>query len=159
MTNAGHDSIVNEIRISAPAARVFQALVSPEQVPLWWGGRGANQAYLCHRFETDLRVGGKWRCTGEDGSGRPFEVSGEYLELDPPNLLTTTWVASWTGTAQTVVRWELTEDQGGTLVVVRHSGLSKHPEAGRAYRGWPGMLSWLQALFERNETAAERFKS
>ncbi|HEY3929040.1 MAG TPA: SRPBCC domain-containing protein [Candidatus Koribacter sp.] len=157
MTDVTLDEIVNEIDIAATPARVFQALVSAEQVPQWWGGKGGNQAYLCQKFESELRVGGKWRCSGITGSGGPFEVSGEYIDIDPPHKLSTTWIASWTGTAQTVVRWELTETNSGTHVVVRHSGLSRYPEIAQAYRGWPGMLRWLQALLEKHETAQQRF--
>ena len=86
----------------------------------------------------------------------PFEVSGEYLLLDPPRLLEHTWVASWTGTAKTVVRWELTAAEQGTLVRIRHRGLAAYPEIGRSYRGWPRMLSWLQAFVERGETVEAR---
>jgi uncharacterized protein YndB with AHSA1/START domain len=147
------DSIVSEIQIAAAPARVFQALIDPAQVPQWWGQAGI---YRCTAFTADVRVGGKWRNSGVGADGRGFEISGEYLEVDPPRLLVSTWVATWTGDVQTTVRWELEPADGGTRVRIRHSGLSARPDMAGSYRGWPRMLGWLQALLERGETVADR---
>ena len=155
---AQQDAVTAEIEIAASPVRVFQALIDPAQVPRWWGGGGARQVYRCTKFEADLHVGGRWRSSGITGNGT-FEVSGEFLELDPPRVLSYSWVASWTGTAKTTVRWELIPTQNGTLVRLRHSGLAAHPEIARAYQGWPGMLQWLQSYLDNNETAAERIAS
>jgi uncharacterized protein YndB with AHSA1/START domain len=147
------DSIVAEIHIAAPPERVFQALVDPEQVPKWWGQTGI---YRCTEFHADRRPGGKWRTVGVDGQGRNFQVSGEYLEFVPGRMLVTTWVATWTGTVQTVVRWELERTERGTLVRLTHSGLAAHPELAKAYQGWPRMLGWLLAFIEAGTTVADR---
>lgn len=147
------DEIVSEIQIVAPPQRVFEALVDPTQVVQWWGQSGI---YRCTKFEADLRVGGKWRSVGIDSNGQPFEVAGEYLEVDPPRLLSSTWRATWTGDVETKVRWELEPAEAGTLVRIRHSGFGTHPELAQAYRGWPRMLAWLQALLEKGETVEQR---
>ena len=151
--NPNVDEIVSEIRIAAPMERVFQALVDPSQVVKWWGQKGI---YRCTKFERDLRVGGKWRSVGIDGGGNNFEIKGEYLQVDPPWLLSSTWVATWTGDVKTTVTWELEPVEKGTLVRVRHSGLAAHPELAQSYRGWPRMLGWLQALVEKGETVENR---
>ncbi len=150
------DEIVSEIHIAAPPERVFQALVDPKQVVKWWGGQGEGQSFRCTVFECDLRRGGKWRSAGVDAQGHPFEVVGEYLEVDPPRLLVHTWVASWTAQVKTTVRWELERTRNGTLVRHRHSGLAAHPELGKSFRGWPRMLAWLQALLEHGKTLGDR---
>jgi uncharacterized protein YndB with AHSA1/START domain len=147
------DEIISEIQIAALPERVFQALSDPAQVVQWWGQTGI---YRCTKFESDLRVGGTWRSVGTDGHGRPFEITGEYTEVDPPRLLASTWMATWTGGIKTMLRWELTPVANGTLVRVRHSGFAAHPELAQAYRGWPRMLGWLQALLERGETVEQR---
>jgi uncharacterized protein YndB with AHSA1/START domain len=147
------DEIVSEIEIAAPLERVFQALVDPSQVVKWWGQTGI---YRCTEFQSDLRPGGKWTSAGKDGEGRRFEISGEYLEVDPPRLLIQSWMATWTGNVVTTVRWELEPAQQGTLVRIRHSGLAAHPEIAKSYRGWPRMLGWIQALLERSETIDDR---
>lgn len=152
-TNSGPDEIVSEIQIAAPPERVFQALVAPEQVVKWWGQKGI---YVCKEFHADLRAGGKWRSAGIDGRGNPFEITGEFVEIDRPRVLAYTWVATWTGDLKTLVRWELEPSGGGTLVRIRHSGFGGRPEMGQNYRGWPRMLGWLQALMERGETVEQR---
>lgn len=147
------DEIVAELEMAAPPERVFRALTEPAQVVQWWGQKGV---YRCTNFQTDLRVGGKWRASGIDGRGQHFQVAGTYLEIDPPRLLATTWTATWTGDVQTTVRWELEPVGKGTLVRIRHSGLAAHPQLAQSYRGWPRMLGWLQALIERGETVDDR---
>jgi uncharacterized protein YndB with AHSA1/START domain len=147
------DVIVNEIHINAPPERVFQALVDPQQVPQWWGQGGV---YRCTRFDSDLRIGGKWSSSGVGPGSGKFEVFGEYLEINPPRVLAYTWTASWTGGAKTIVRWELIPEAGGTRLKIRHSGLAAYPELAKSYQGWPRMLGWLQALLERGETVDDR---
>src|SRR5579864_3982246 len=78
------DSIQAEIFIAAPPARVFQALVDPQQVLAWWGQTGV---YRCTEFNNDLRVGGKWRSAGVAGQDDRFTVTGEYLQVDSPRVL------------------------------------------------------------------------
>ena len=151
--NPNADEIVSEIQIAAPMERVFQALVNPSQVVKWWGQKGI---YRCTKFESDLRVGGKWRSIGIDGGGNNFEIKGEYLQVEPPRRLSSTWVATWTGDVKTTVTWELEPSGNGTLVRIRHSGLAAHPELAQSYRGWPRMLGWLQALVEKGETVENR---
>ena len=151
------DAILSEIFIAAPPEDVFRALVDPELVVKWWGGRGAGQSFRCTHFQCDLRAGGMWRSTGIDGEGRPFEMAGEYVELDPPRLLVQTWIASWTAQLKTTVRWELQPSGKGTLVRHQHSGLIIHPELAKSFRGWPRILGWLQAFVEKGETVEDRW--
>ena len=153
MSTSDQDAIVSEIHIQAEPERVFQALTDPEQVVQWWGQNGI---YRCTQFSADLQVGGKWHSAGIGPDGGPFEVTGEFLEVVPPRVLAYTWVASWTGTAKTTVRWELSRTDQGTLVRIRHSGLAAYPEIAQSYRGWPRMLGWLQALLEKGETVETR---
>jgi uncharacterized protein YndB with AHSA1/START domain len=147
------DTITSEIYIAAEPERVFHALVDPEQVLQWWGQQGV---YRCTEFVADVRPEGRWHSSGIGPDGGRFEVSGEYLQVHPPLLLVHSWIASWTGDARTMVRWELEPRNGGTLLRILHSGLAAYPGIGDSYRGWPRMLRWIQALLERNETAEVR---
>ena len=147
------DAIESEIHIAAPAERVFQALVDPAKLMQWWGQKGV---YQCTSYENELRTGGKWKSVGVGPDGNRFEASGEYVEIDRPQSLEYTWMASWTGDFKTSVRWELKPTKEGTLVRIRQSGFAARPEVAQGYRGWPRMLGWLQALLERGETVADR---
>jgi uncharacterized protein YndB with AHSA1/START domain len=150
------DVIVTEIDIAASAEKVFHALIDPVQVVQWWGQAGV---YRCTDFAADVRAGGKWHSAGVGPDGRPFQVSGRYLEVDPPRLLVHTWIASWTGNAETMVRWEIESQDSRTTLRLRHSGLAAHPGIGESYRGWPRMLGWIQALLEKGETVQSRMAS
>ena len=86
----------------------------------------------------------------------PFTVEGEYVEVDSPRLLVYSWVASWTDDVKTTVRWDLEPVEKGTLLRIRHGGLSAHPEVAQSYRGWPRMLGWLQSFIEKGETIEMR---
>lgn len=147
------DEIVAEIHIAAKPEQVFHALVDPQLVLQWWGEQGV---YRCNEFTADVRPGGKWRSSGIGPDGGVFEVTGEYLEVDPPRRLVHSWIASWTGDAKTTVHWELEPAEQGTVLRLRHTGLAAHPGIGNSYRGWPRMLGWIQALLEKGETVKTR---
>jgi uncharacterized protein YndB with AHSA1/START domain len=140
------DAIVQQITIQAPATRVFQALVDPQQRMEWWGSEGRFQV---REFDSDLRPGGRWTMRGFGMGGKPFVVAGQYTEIEPPRLLAFTWLPDWyEGATETLVRWELSESHGVTTVRLTHSGLTT--EAARtSHRGWPQILGWLQAYAER----------
>jgi len=161
------DAIDAEIFIAAPPERVFQAIVDPEQMPKWWGQRGV---YHTTEYQADLRPGGKWSMVGVNANGAPFRVEGEYLEVDPPRLLVHTWIASWTGSLKTTVRWEL-EARGvhalqhrgpqkvgtGTVLRIHHSGFAVQPGAAKSHsQGWIQVLGWMQSFMERGETVDTR---
>ncbi len=141
------DAIVKEILIHAPAERVFQALTDPSQLVQWWGAPGRFQAT---RLEADLRPGGVWRMTGTGMGGKPFTIRGEYRTIDRPRLLELTWLADWHEHEHpTVVRFDLEEKDGATLVRLTHSGFAS--QASRdGYQGWPWLLSLLQNFVETN---------
>ncbi len=114
------ETIVQEIRITAPAERVFEALTNPEQRVAWWGSEGRFQTT---HVESDLRPGGKWMMRGTGIGGKPFKAT------------------------ETLVRFDLTEKDGMTTVRLTHSGLTS--EGARAHKGWPQILEWLRAYSER----------
>jgi uncharacterized protein YndB with AHSA1/START domain len=149
-----HDTIHGEVFIAAPPARVFQALTDPSQMPLWWGQK---EMYRVTKFESDVRPGGKWKSVGVNAKGETFEVGGEYLEVDPPHLLVQTWIASWSGTLATKVRWELQTQEDGTVVRITHSGFAGNVSAANDHtQGWQRVLSWLSSYAEKGQTIETR---
>jgi uncharacterized protein YndB with AHSA1/START domain len=139
------DTIVHEIAIRRPAERIFEALTNPAQRVQWWGAAGRFQVTYA---ESDLRPGGRWMMRGDGMGGRPFQVMGEYRQIERPRLLVFTWLPDWQEDAtETLVRFELEEKDGITTVRLTHSGLTS--ESSRAsHQGWPQILSWLQAYVE-----------
>ena len=138
-------TIIQEIVIKAPAERIFEALTNPAQRTKWWGTEGRFQTT---HMESDLRPGGKWTMRGNGIGGRPFTIRGEYRQIEPPCLLIFTWLPDWQEDAfETLVRFDLIENNGITAVRVTHSGLAT--ESSRlSHKGWPQILTWLQAYCE-----------
>ena len=138
-------TIIQEIVIKAPAERIFEALTNPAQRTKWWGAEGRFQTT---HMESDLRPGGKWTMRGNGIGGRPFTIRGEYRQIEPPRLLIFTWLPDWQEDAfETLVRFDLIENNGITAVRVTHSGLAT--ESSRlSHKGWPQILTWLQAYCE-----------
>ena len=140
-----NDTIVQEIVIKAPAERIFEALTNPAQRTQWWGAEGRFQTT---HMESDLRPGGKWMMRGNGIGGRPFTIRGEYRQIESPRLLIFTWLPDWQEDAfETLVRFDLIENNGVTAVRLTHSGLAT--ESSRlSHKGWPQILTWLQAYCE-----------
>lgn len=161
------DTVVTEIFIAAPPARVFEAITDPKQTAQWWGQKGLYRLTASH---ADVRVGGKWFTEGVSQQGEPFRVEGEYLEIEPPRSLAHTWNPSFKKLPPTIVRWELEprdvhglHQQGphrvgtGTLVRVRHSGFAGDVVTCKSHgQGWIRILGWLQAFVEREQTIDTR---
>lgn len=57
---------------------VFDALSKPEDMRVWWTDDTT--------FDIDLRVGGTWTITRNEGD-MTFMMTGEYMEVDRPNRL------------------------------------------------------------------------
>jgi uncharacterized protein YndB with AHSA1/START domain len=139
------DAIVAEITIKAPAARIFTALTDPVQRVAWWGLEGRFET---KRMESDLRAGGHWLMSGIGMGGKPFEVRGVYRIIEPPRVLAFTWLPSWDEEAtETLVRFDLTERGGVTIVRLTHSGFASEGSRMR-HQGWPQILGWLKACAE-----------
>jgi uncharacterized protein YndB with AHSA1/START domain len=148
MTSTGTpaDTIVQEITIRAPAARVFEAFTNPDARARWWSVPG--------RFKTtnvvsDLRPGGRWVMRGTRADGEPFTIQGEYRVVEPPSLVEFTWLPDWQPDAtESLIRVEFSEIDGATRVRLTHSGLAT--ERSRAsHRGCPQILSLLKEYAER----------
>ena len=143
-TTRSVDAIVQEITIKAPAARVFEALVDPAQRMKWWGKKGRFETT---NAESDLRPGGRWLMS-DMGMGRPFKVEGVYRIIQRPHVLAFTWLPSWDEEAtETLVRFDLYEQNGFTTVRLTHSGFASESSRAR-HQGWPQILGRLKAYAE-----------
>ena len=149
------NSITVEITINAPAARVFEALVNPEQRIQWWISKGRFQAT---HMSSDLRPGGAFHMQGTttaQGPEKPFSIRGTYTIVDPPRLLEFTWIPDFTkdqSPPTTTVRIELKESNNQTHVTLTHSGFTPaFPK--ETFRGWPLLLSNLQKYVQKEPGA------
>jgi uncharacterized protein YndB with AHSA1/START domain len=138
--------LLASVDIKATPERVFRALAS-EDIAQWWG---SPDLYRVTKWTGELRVGGQWRSTGEDREGKPFEVGGEFLEIDPPKKLVQTWAPKWIDGPATKVTYLLSAIEGGTRITVRHEGFGEAAAACEGHAaGWERVFTWLGTWLEQ----------
>ncbi len=83
------DPLVLRLERTLPASReaVFHALTTPEALSKWWGPQG----FTTPSVELDVRVGGAYRFAMQPPEGEPFQLEGEFQEVERPARLTYTF--------------------------------------------------------------------
>jgi uncharacterized protein YndB with AHSA1/START domain len=131
--------LVENITIAAPIAAVYAALTEPAELAQWWESAGDTVT----RLESDLRVGGSWKISGENANG-PFSMSGIFRVVDPPQHLEFTWRSHWMS-ADTFVRYDLEERAGQTTLTLTHTNFADQEDRDDHAKGWPMVLGWMAA--------------
>ena len=104
--------------IPVPRERAFAAWLNPASLVQWMLPGDVTNANV----EADPRVGGAFRIVMEHG-GSGADHWGEYVTIDPPSLLSFTWISAATDRLTTAVTIEFHERDGGTELVLTHRGL------------------------------------
>jgi uncharacterized protein YndB with AHSA1/START domain len=120
--------------------RVFAAWLDPVSLATWMRPGETTGAIV----EVDPRVGGRFRILmQQDQGGCGYEHQGEYLAIEPPSLLSFTWISAATDLRPTVVTVELHERGGATELVLTHRRLP--PERVDSHRrGWTDIVRLLE---------------
>ena len=136
------DTLVVRRLIPVPREQVFAAWLDPASLEQWM--RPGDD--LTHATaEVDARLGGKFRIVMIHLDGRGDEHRGEYLAIEPPSLLSFTWISVNTDHRPSVVTVELHEHGTGTDLTLTHRRLP--PKMVDAHReGWTEILRRLDAL-------------
>jgi uncharacterized protein YndB with AHSA1/START domain len=147
--------VCNTVEIAAPPPAVFHALSDPIELAAWLGDRsGGAASHDAGWTAPSLAVAGQsWRARAIGPDGAPGWVSGEYLRVDSPRCLESTWRASWDHFSPDHVRFDLTPiDIGGvvgTRLAVTHTRASARLQvtaSAASTRGeWPAILVRLAA--------------
>jgi uncharacterized protein YndB with AHSA1/START domain len=131
-------------QIAVPRERVFEAWLDSESLAQWMRPGSFTRATVT----VDPRVGGGFRIVMEGGTDGDHEHRGEYLAIEPPSLLSFTWLSSATDHRPTIVTIEFHERGTGTEVVLTHRRLA--PEAVEAHRkGWTDIVRLLDEALTR----------
>lgn len=128
----------------APAGLVFDAWTTPDIVKRWWAGdRGEVTA-----AQVDLRIGGRWRWVMTANGGFEVAFSGEYREIDRPNLVVRTEVFELVPDAEAVSTTTFVEADGVTTmtILIRYPSREQRDEALAS-----GMEGGLQVAFDHLE--------
>ena len=132
-------------RIAARPSIVFDAMTTPEGIAQWWG----PDAGPVLEAEVDLRVGGRFRVRFRLLDGSEHESRGEYLEIERPARIVSTW--TWLGDeseGESRIEIEFRAIETGTELVFTHARLADEDERRGHEEGWNGALDKLQRLFE-----------
>ena len=131
-------------QMGVPRERVFEAWLDSESLAQWM-----RPADFTHATVTvDPRVGGGFRIVMEGRTdGRDYEHRGEYLAIEPPSLLSFTWISNATDYKPTVVTIEFHERGTGTELVLTHRQLpAKAVEDHR--EGWTDIVHLLEVALK-----------
>lgn len=129
------DVLEVSVHIAARPETVFPYFTDPARYVRWMG----TSATL------DAVPGGSYRVGIRDG----VEAAGEFLEVDPPHRVVFTW--GWTdrfavSPGTTRVEVTLTEEDGGTRVVLRHHDLPGEELREQHRGGWEAYLPRLAVV-------------
>jgi uncharacterized protein YndB with AHSA1/START domain len=133
-------------QIAVPRERVFQAWLDSESLAHWMRPGSRTHATVT----VDPRVGGGFRIVMEGGpDARCDDHRGEYLAIEPPSLLSFTWISKATDDKPTVVTVEFHERGGGTELVLTHRRLPAKAIEGHR-EGWTDIVRLLDEVLTRS---------
>ena len=121
-----------KVTVQAPIPRVFEALLNPEQLAVWWADDPRVEAELGGRYEGTLEIG---------------RVEGSITGIDGPGKVSFMWpVPEEGGSVETSVAYELSPKGPETFVHLVHR--SPKPIPGEWAAIWTAALESLKAFFE-----------
>lgn len=129
-------------QIAVPRERVFEAWLDSDSLARWMRPLDTTHATV----SVDPRVGGGFRIVMMGPTdGADNEHRGEYLAIEPPSLLSFTWISRATDYAPTVVTVEFHERGGGTELVLTHRRLAAKAVEGHR-NGWTDIVRLLDEV-------------
>jgi uncharacterized protein YndB with AHSA1/START domain len=134
-------AVEQTIRIEAPRERVFELLTNVAEIPRWMPV-----------VTLEPRVGGRFALVKGE-----WEAEGEVTEFEPPRAVAYTW--DWRNQplgALTEVRFELEEDEGGTIVHLSHRGFRERAQQESHTHGWSYYGPRLKIVAEGGDPGPDR---
>lgn len=140
--------MTTETIATVPTVRISKIMPAPrEDVFNAWLDADGMRHWMCPgdiketEVEIDARVGGKFRLVMHGGE-KDHEMTGEYVEIDPPSRIAFTWV-SHTAVAGSLVTLEFHDRGEETELVLTHERLPSTDIAGQHEAGWTSILDKL----------------
>ena len=133
--------VVVRRQIAVPRERVFAAWLDPESMAEWMRPKSSIRS----KVTADPKVGGAFKIIMEGSANTPIEHRGEYLVIDPPSLLSFTWISANTDRLPTVVTIEFNEQGTGTELILTHRQLPARAAEGHR-QGWTEIVRLLDEV-------------
>jgi uncharacterized protein YndB with AHSA1/START domain len=145
------ETVRADIEIAAPPDVVFHALADPAELAAWLSGDAAGQTGGSAGFGVPSTpiAGQPWTAPALAPDGSLGSVGGEYLLVDRPRRLESTWRASWDHFAPDRVAFELAPIRVGAAEWTRLTVIHTRAAARRvisAQAGSPGRSEWTAVL-------------
>lgn len=137
-----NDLITKEHLFNHPIKKVWNAISNAEEISIW---------FIKADFKAE--AGYKYTFTATEEKGC-MQINGEVKEANP-YILVYTWIVQNT-TAETTVSWTLEPVDGGTKLILEHSGISNYPEASAIKffndfsGGWSNCINELTSYLTNN---------
>lgn len=153
--SAAGDVVRAVVEIAAPPEEVFHAITDPHELAAWLGGGPNDESatapapWQAPAPTASVVPGQPWRTPALAPDGTIGSVGGEYLLVNPPRRLESTWRASWDDFAPSTVRFDLVpvdvDGAPGTRLTVTHTrpGGRFVMMSGAGVRGAPTTRDWL----------------
>ena len=143
------EMLVVRRQIPFPREQVFAAWLDAASLAQWMCPSETPRATV----EVDPRVGGKFRIVMH--MAQDHEHRGEYLAIEPPSLLSFTWISKATDLLPTVVTIEFLERGSATELVLTHQRLPLASfESHR--QGWTDVVRLLEEVLASGRTSDAR---
>lgn len=133
---------------TVPTVRIAKKMPAPrEDVFAAWLDAGGLRTWMCPGdiketdVEIDARVGGKFRLVMH-GEENDYEMTGEYVEIEPPARIAFTWI-SHTAAAGSLVTLEFYDRGEETELILTHERLPSAEIAAQHEAGWSSILEKL----------------
>jgi uncharacterized protein YndB with AHSA1/START domain len=135
-------------RYAAPREVLYACFTEVEHFARWFGPGEVR----VRDADLDVRVGGRYRIEFLSPDGGVDVVTGEYLDVTPPERLRFTWVwRAWRAglvDEETLVTVSFHEREGGTEVRVVHERFGDERGRDLHAEGWERTFDCLDALLE-----------
>jgi uncharacterized protein YndB with AHSA1/START domain len=127
--------------LEATPQDVFEAWTDPRLLQQWLcPGPGVVGEVSC-----DPVVGGTYRLVMVFDHGA-YEVTGEYLEVDPPHRLVFTWLTDRTAGHHTQVTVTIRPDGHRSELTITHERLPSDQYRGSASQAWANVVDRLDRI-------------
>lgn len=135
--------------LAAEPEQVFRAFTDPEWYGTWWGPEGTRSEVK----QLDLRIGGSYRVEMRLPDGNTTTLYGTYREIDPPRLLSYSFI--WEGEGiETLVTLEMEPHEDGTELTLTHEGFTDGERRDQHGIGWGSSFDRLERLLAERVEAS-----
>ncbi len=130
--------------IHAPAAKVWQALTTPELIKQYLFG---TEAVSDWQVGSPITYKGVWE-------GKAYEDKGQILEMEPEKHLLTTYWSSFSGLPDAPenyqnVAYDLSPEGNGTKLTITQDNIQSETSRDHSAKNWQMVLEGLKKLLEK----------